>query len=214
MNSYSFSLVLDGPPEFDEAALDAFFDAGCGDATFQTRNGEVVAEFDREAPSLSDALITAIRDADGAGTGYRVVRVEPDDLVSLTEIAKRAGRSKESVRLLAAGKRGAKRSERSFPRPRGQIGRTKLWSWAEVAEWFDVHNGKRLRSSGVPHFITALNGVLATRSAVGKIAEGAREGAAQETREVSAEAVSALPGFISPDVEDAERQLALAGPAG
>ncbi|MGH3928940.1 MAG: hypothetical protein ACRDTF_03070 [Pseudonocardiaceae bacterium] len=60
--------------------------------------------FDRAAGSLLEALISAIYDVES--TGLIVCAVASDDLVSLKDIAARAGRSYESAGLLASGKRG------------------------------------------------------------------------------------------------------------
>lgn len=58
-------------------------------------------------------------------------RVEPDDLVTMSEIAERRGRSRESVRVLVAGRRG----RGDFPAPVSHLrSRSRLWRWPEVAE--------------------------------------------------------------------------------
>lgn len=42
--------------------------------------------------------------------GLYVVRIEPDDLVTMATIAKRSGLSREYIRLLSAGERGPEAS--------------------------------------------------------------------------------------------------------
>lgn len=208
MRTYNFTLVLDGPPDLSEEILDAFFEAGCDDATFQIRDGLLIAEFDRDAGNLSDAVVTAIKDVESATPAYHVVRVEPDDLVSITDIAKRTDRSRESVRLLAAGKR---REHRSFPPPQGQIGRQKLWAWGAVAEWFAHEVGQHARLGGAPQFIAALNGVLATRRNLAELSEVVDEVREQQTPqdlEVSVDAVLALRKLVVSGAKEAERHLA------
>jgi hypothetical protein len=55
-----------------------------------------------------------------------------DDLVDLSEIAARAGRSREAVRLWSSGKRGAG----GFPLPVGVLpGSVKVWDWSSVNSW-------------------------------------------------------------------------------
>jgi hypothetical protein len=66
--------------------------------------------------------------------GLTVGSVRSEDLVTLREIAARTGRSYESVRLLAAGKRGPG----GFPGPMSSAGWT-LYSWAQVRPWFAHH---------------------------------------------------------------------------
>jgi hypothetical protein len=55
-----------------------------------------------------------------------------DDLVDLSEIAARVGRSREAVRLWSSGKRGAG----GFPLPVGVLpGSVKVWDWSSVNSW-------------------------------------------------------------------------------
>ena len=47
-------------------------------------------DFDRDSDSFEEAVLTAIRDVERAG--LQVLRVEPDDFVSASEIARRTER--------------------------------------------------------------------------------------------------------------------------
>ena len=96
MGEHQFTLVISGDLEAD-ATTDALFDAGCDDATFGTVDQVGYADFIREAPTLGEAVRSAIRQVESV-SGLRVTRIEPDDLVTMTEIAERLGRSRESVR--------------------------------------------------------------------------------------------------------------------
>lgn len=134
MHEYDFTLVFDG--ELDEAAVDALFEAGCDDATVGQVDGVGYGDFTREAPSFGEALRSAIEQVESV-PGLTVTRVEPDDLVTLSEIAQRLGRSRESVRLLAAGERGPG----DFPPPVSHLkARSRLWRWSEVAAWAKRHD--------------------------------------------------------------------------
>lgn len=128
--NHEFVFVLDRLATDDE--IDALFEAGCDDATPESRGGRTVLGFARAANRLSTALVTALRDVES--TGLRVAAVESEDLVSVKEIAERVGRSAESVRLLAHGERGPG----GFPPPMSTAGWT-LYSWAQVARWFAEH---------------------------------------------------------------------------
>jgi predicted DNA-binding transcriptional regulator AlpA len=126
MPEYTFTLILDGEPD-----LDALYEAGCDDATFGEVDDVHYAEFARQASSLADAVLSAIHDVESVGC-LRALRVEPDDLVTAAEIAKRLGRTRESVRLLIAGRRGSG----DFPPPVSHLrSRTRLWRWSDVAAW-------------------------------------------------------------------------------
>ncbi|HEY8474775.1 MAG TPA: hypothetical protein VIL37_19410 [Natronosporangium sp.] len=134
MPVHVFTLVLDRRPDDDELA--ALLEAGCDDATFGVEHGLPIAEFDREAPALADAIASAVRDVESAG--LRVLRVLEQDLVTLADIADRIGRSRESVRRYATGERGGG----GFPPPvnPGREG-TVFYRWSEVAPWLREHVG-------------------------------------------------------------------------
>ncbi|MGH9334471.1 MAG: hypothetical protein ACRD21_12055, partial [Vicinamibacteria bacterium] len=61
---HNFVLVVSGVSEPDSRLEDALYEAGCDDAILAFRNGVAYLEFDREAPSLEDAILSAIRDAE------------------------------------------------------------------------------------------------------------------------------------------------------
>lgn len=125
------------------------------------REGVPVAEFHRSAQTLADAVLGAIRETEKGGSGWRVVRVEPDELVSASAIARRLGRTRQSVAQLVAGRRGPG----GFPPPAVWVdGAARLWRFSDVAEWF---------SAAVEHepgvdrlaaeFLAMLNGELQAR---------------------------------------------------
>jgi hypothetical protein len=131
MNEYNFTLVLAADAGLEDGtAIEALGEHGVTDATVARADGTWTAEFDREAASFPEALTSAVRAVRAAGLIVR--RVEPDDLVTMSELADRLGRSIESVRLLSGGQRG----DGSFPAPAVRtISRGHLWSWAQVARW-------------------------------------------------------------------------------
>ena len=134
---YNFVLVLSGVSEPDERLENALFEAGCDDGTLAFRNEVGYIEFDRQAPSLDAAVLSAIRDVERADSRPTVVAVEPGDAVNASEIGRRAEVTREYIRLLVQGKRG----EGNFPAPQSGIaGKTLVWSWAEVVRWMLEHN--------------------------------------------------------------------------
>jgi hypothetical protein len=74
---YEFTLVLDRAPSDDD--LDALFNAGCFDATFQVTDGEGVGHFARKAASLTRAIASAVHDVDNAG--LRTTEVRRDEML-------------------------------------------------------------------------------------------------------------------------------------
>jgi hypothetical protein len=132
LSIHSFTLVLHGASELTPDIADALYDAGCNDALVGSRAGVLFAEFDRQAASSAEAIISAIRQIESSGAGLIVVRVEPDELVSAAEIASRAGLHWETIRLYALGRRGPG----TFPPPVALLrSRSPLYRWTDVAPW-------------------------------------------------------------------------------
>src|SRR4051794_5469941 len=137
MKKYNFTIIASGiDPALDDKAVDRLFEAGCDDATVSAQKGLVVLEFDREARNFISALFSAIRNVQAAG-GI-VERVEPDHLVSASEIAKRCGLGRAAVSLYASGARAE-----GFPPPVARVTtESPLWDWVEVSSW--LHRRQRL----------------------------------------------------------------------
>ncbi|ACK65981.1 conserved hypothetical protein [Rippkaea orientalis PCC 8801] len=135
MMAYNFTLVLSGISQRSEdldALEDAIFEAGCDDATLCFHNLIPYLEFDREATSFREAVISAIHQIETINDVIRVERIEPDDLVTASEIARRINKSREYIRLLIQGERG----KGEFPLPiSGMSNKSLLWSWVKVTQW-------------------------------------------------------------------------------
>ncbi len=160
MAEHTFTLLVENADLLAEENLDALFEIGCDDATFGERGSVCYADFDREAPSFAEAVISGIQEIESAVAEARVVRVEPEEFVSLSSIAKRTGRSRESIRLLAEGRRGPG----GFPTPERWVdARTTVWHWAEVAEWFENRLGEHVARADEAHVVAAINGLLEAR---------------------------------------------------
>lgn len=154
---YEFTLAMEG--RLDYEVLDRLYEAGCGDMTFSGGvRGPAYVDVTREASSFVEAVISAVRDIEKV-PGLRVTALDADELVSLAEIADRLGRTHESVRLLAAGKRGPG----GFPPPVLRLrDRTRLWLWAEVAEWANRVLSTQL-DAGVAPLAPVVNAALRLR---------------------------------------------------
>ena len=151
------TLIVDGTDLQSEPPIDALFEAGCDDATVGQVDGVQYVDFDREAESLGEAIISAVRDIEKVD-GVQVTRVADAGLVSMTDIATRLGRTRESVRLLVTGARGPG----GFPAPvTDPRGRYRLWRWSDVTRWLTT----RLGDDTLPddHFVTAINASLELR---------------------------------------------------
>jgi hypothetical protein len=161
---YSFTVFFSGADVLDDEQLDALYEAGCDDALFGVRDGAQYGAFDREAGSFSEALASAIRDVTSAVAGLRVVRIEPDELVTMAAIAKRSGLSREYVRLLANQQRGPG----GFPPPVAYAdARTRLWHWPDIAHWLTEHGkGKVEVDAQAADLIAAMNAAFDLREHV------------------------------------------------
>lgn len=162
MNSHQFTLIVDGPDLQDPAHIDTLFETGCDDATVGRVGSIQYLDFDREAETFADAVLEAANAIENAVPEARVVHLEPDDLVTMSEIAHRTGRSRESVRLLVRGERGPG----GFPAPATHFkSRQRMWRWQQVATWFAEALGEP-QSVGDPsdsRFITGFNAGLSWR---------------------------------------------------
>jgi hypothetical protein len=150
---YVFTLVATG---VDEERLDALYEAGCDDATVGLDVGNSEIAFDREAPSLLQALSTAIDDVERAGAS--VVRVESDSLMWASQIAERFNRTRQSVDMLIKGQRGPG----GFPQPAGGTSRNPLWHSDEVDGWFARYTDYQPDTERST-VIGAINGALEAR---------------------------------------------------
>lgn len=158
---HSFTLFVEGLDVTSDAHLDALCKAGCDDATFGARDGAAYAIFDREAGSFSEALRGAMNAVLRALPEAQITRIEPDDLVTMATIARRCGRTRESIRLLANEGRGPG----GFPPPVAYVDeRTRLWHWPDVARWLNEHRKAKIEiDAGAADLVAALNAAMDLR---------------------------------------------------
>lgn len=130
--NYNFTLVISGAHEDTCGLDDAIFEAGCDDAILFFRNGVTYLEFDREATSIKEAITSAIQQVQSTPFSLTIVRIEPDDLVTASEIARRISVSREAIRKLI----NSHTKSHDFPAPILVLNdRNTLWSWTKVAIW-------------------------------------------------------------------------------
>lgn len=129
MKTFEFSIIASGlDPQADNFET-LFFDAGCEDATISFQKGHIIVDFARDAESLEDAIASAVDNVTKAGA--KVDRVEPDPLVSLSDMATRMDCTRAAMTNYAQGKRG-----KDFPAPVMRVtSESPLWEWATVARW-------------------------------------------------------------------------------
>ena len=62
MDTYRFTLIVEGPDLQDEGLIDELHEAGCDDALIGFSHGVQCLDFDREAANIEDAVLSAIAD--------------------------------------------------------------------------------------------------------------------------------------------------------
>jgi len=151
MSTHNFTLIASGPLVGDDEIANRLYEAGCDDAAVSFQKGVVAIEFDREARNFIGALFSALVDVRKAG--LEVERIEPDYLVSASEIAARSGLGRAAVSLYASGERG-----KEFPHPIARItSESPLWDWVEVASWMHRQNRVPLQTVVIARVIRGIN---------------------------------------------------------
>jgi hypothetical protein len=142
MKKYEFSIIASGLDPQAENFETRFYDAGCDDATISFQKGHIIVDFAREADSVDAAICSAVECVEKAGA--HVDRVEPDPLVSLSDIAARTGLTRAAITQYSKGQRGE-----NFPSPVARVtSDTSLYDWATVATWL-FQNEKLSRDQAI-----------------------------------------------------------------
>jgi hypothetical protein len=154
---YDFALILAGVRELTAEVEDALFAAGCDDATLSVQYGCIYMEFSRLAPTLKDAILSAIRDVRSARIGADVWRVDSCDLVTPSEIARRIGRTRQLVHQYITGTRGPGR----FPAPECNLTEGQpLWAWCAVSYWLSQNDMIRPEELRDAEIVAVINNAL------------------------------------------------------
>lgn len=129
MTQYEFTFVVEGVTVASDPDVGVVFDEF--DGLLSVHHGRhllVVGAEGRTAPDAAQRLTARLR---GALPHIRLVRLDPD-LVGVSDIAERVGRSRQNVLQWVKGER---RPEPPFPEPEGTVGRSPAWRWGEVNAW-------------------------------------------------------------------------------
>ena len=156
--THQFTLIVEGPDLQADGRIDELSEAGCDDALVGRTDGVQYLDFDRDATSLREAILSAVSDVERV-VDVEVVRIADAGVVSMADIASRTGRTRESVRLLVAGERGPGGFPPPLTDPRS---RYRLWRWYEVERWFALHFGLAQPTSGA-HVVETINAALELR---------------------------------------------------
>ena len=131
MSDLIFTMIFEGIDPEAEPDLDASSDARY---YFSYANNLAYVTVVVDGRNCIDAAFDLVDLVEHTIPGARALKVDPD-LVSVSDIAERAGLSRETVRLYAAGRRFA-----GFPAPIGVVGdNIRIWAWSEVNDWLQDH---------------------------------------------------------------------------
>lgn len=129
MNVYWFDVNVAGATDDQiEALAERLTNAGGIDATVQADEHGGVVMFSREADDAIQAVVSGISDVEAVGM---VVVGVTEDLVTIADIADRAGVTSTAVRYWISGDRGPA----NFPEPVVDRPRSTLYSWSSVSAW-------------------------------------------------------------------------------
>lgn len=127
---YEFLFVVDGITVDDDLAVGVIFDEFDGLLTrHRDKHLLDLAESGDGAIDAAHRLVVRLRKE---LPQLRLLRLDPD-LVGVSDIAERTGRSRQNVLQWVNGER--RTDAGAFPDPEGAAGRSLIWRWAEVNAW-------------------------------------------------------------------------------
>jgi hypothetical protein len=71
MKKYEFSIIASGLDPEAEDFEQRFHEAGCDDATISFQKGHIIVDFAREAKSIDEAILCAMKNVEAAGAQVR-----------------------------------------------------------------------------------------------------------------------------------------------
>jgi predicted DNA-binding transcriptional regulator AlpA len=121
-----FKIAMDGADARE--LVERLGKAGCDDAVIGTgQPGRIALEFTREARSVKEAILSALRDVKKAVPDSELIEVTPD-FVGLTDVAELIGVSRQNMRKLMLA------HPATFPTPVHE-GSASVWHLAHVLQW-------------------------------------------------------------------------------
>jgi hypothetical protein len=80
MSTWEFTVLLAGVDDITPELADALYKAGCDEGTVGSSCGIATVSFARQAPSLQEAIRSAINDIQRAGGDIECVQIEHEEL--------------------------------------------------------------------------------------------------------------------------------------
>jgi predicted DNA-binding transcriptional regulator AlpA len=123
-----------------DALVERLGEAGCDDATVGIgQPGRIALEFTRDAPSVKEAMVSALRDIKSAIPDAELIEVTPD-FVGLTDVAELVGVSRQNMRKLMLA------HATTFPAPVHE-GAASVWHLAHVLQWLAERGDYSIKKS-------------------------------------------------------------------
>lgn len=135
MKTYEFELRFNLPDasQSPDIYVERLGDQGCTDSLVGIgKTGRIAIQFDREADSAFEAVLSAIKDVKNAIPKATLIEASPD-LVGLSDIANILGYSRQNIRKLMLN------NPASFPTPIHE-GKTILWHLSSILTWAKTRN--------------------------------------------------------------------------
>ncbi|MGH7129551.1 MAG: hypothetical protein ACREIV_13360 [Planctomycetaceae bacterium] len=85
MSLQRFTVILANVSEMTDDLADALYAAGCDDGVPCSRDGQAYVHFDRDAPTLRDAIRSAVADVRRAGLQPLRMEIGEKDLAELVD---------------------------------------------------------------------------------------------------------------------------------
>jgi hypothetical protein len=129
MVEYEFLFVVDGVSSDDDTMVAALTDAF--DGVLSWNRGLCRLAISSQGADALDALRNLLTRISSEVPALKILRLDPD-LVGVSDIAERTGRTRQNVQQWVTGERN---SENPFPPSEGCAGRSHVWRWADVNDW-------------------------------------------------------------------------------
>ncbi|MGL5826997.1 MAG: hypothetical protein ACRCYU_19615 [Nocardioides sp.] len=137
MTEYQVGFEITCPTSLEDFSQ-RFYDT-FDDSILAERSGQITVRVYQQGEAGETVARRVIEKLERLGAS--VVRVAPD-LVDVTEIAERLGRTRQGIHQHATGGRGS-----GFPRPIDVVGAKRIWTWGQITEWL-VQTGEGLGEEG------------------------------------------------------------------
>ncbi|WP_367971731.1 hypothetical protein RJD38_22195 (plasmid) [Vibrio scophthalmi] len=138
MKTHDFALVVISSKELDADGVcdlaNQLFEAGAEDCTVGSSGKNIILEFDREADSYQDAVLSAIQEVKTIND-IEIKSLDAGQFVGLSDAAEMSNLTRAALSSFSKGTRG----DGTFPTPYLRVSsKSPLYDWAEIADWLEA----------------------------------------------------------------------------